>query len=164
MAEAEKLGAQKVSAGFVGRHHRVAGMLVAPDDGDAAAGAFVDLQLAVEGAGELGVVVARAGQDDRGGLLGPKQLNVFQLPLGVAVAVADDDQAAVFGGDALQATRDLGEVGVGDVVDDDADGAALRAGQRLRVGIRHVLQFFNGGKHSGPQRLGDGLGAAVDDA
>src|SRR6266508_4809367 len=95
--EPEDLGAEQVAARLVLRLDRVAGQLVAADDGQPAAGAQVGLQLAGQGAGERLVVVAGAGQDHRGHLVGPQQLDVLQLPVGVAVAVADDDQPALGG-------------------------------------------------------------------
>jgi hypothetical protein len=100
-------------------------VVVPADHRDPAAGALVDLQLAVEHLGELGIVVAGAGQHDGGGLVGAQQLDVLQLAVGVAVAVADDDQPAVLGGHPLQAPGYLGEVRVGHVVHDDADRRAV---------------------------------------
>src|SRR5258706_549185 len=84
------LGAGEVAALLVRRHDRVAGQLVPADDADPAARAGVRPELALECLRERRVVVARAGQHDRGDLLGAQQLHVLELARRVAVAVADD--------------------------------------------------------------------------
>ena len=161
--EPEYLAADEVPARLVLRYHAVAGQLVPADQGEPAAGAQVRLQLAVQRAGERGVVVPGTGEDQRGDLMRPEQLDVLQFAVRVAVAVADDDQPAMRGRDPLQSPGDLGEVRVGHVVHDDADRAALRAGQVLRVRVRYILQLGDCAQYPGPQLLGHQLRAAVDD-
>jgi hypothetical protein len=95
--------------------------------------------------------------------VGVQQFEVFELALGLAEAVADDHEPAVGAGHPLQATGDLGEVGVGDVVHDHADRAAVRARQHLGVRVRHVLQFGDRREHAFAQGVGDRFAAAVDD-
>src|SRR6266545_3367173 len=130
----------------------------------AAAGAHVRVELEVERPGERGVVVAGAGEDDRRYLVGAQQLDVLQLAVGVAVAVADHDEPAMCGGDPLEAAGDLREVRVRHVVHDDPNRGAVRASQLLGVGVGHVLQLRDRPQHPRPQLVGHELVTAVDDA
>jgi hypothetical protein len=164
VAQPVELGAGQVAALLVAGHHRVTGQLVPADHGDPAAGALERAQLGVEQAGEAHVVVAGPGQHDRRDLLGPQEVDVGQLPVGVAVAVADDAEPAVLGGHSLQASGDLREVRVGHVMHDHADRDPVRAGQPLGMRVRHVMQLLDRAYHAVAQVVGDRLGAAVDHA
>ena len=108
-------------------------------------------------------VASRTGHHDRGHLVGVQEVDVFQLAGGLAERVADDDQAPAGRGDLLQTAGDLGEVRVGDVVDQDADGVAVVAGQHLGVRVRHVAQFGHRRQDPGSELLGHRLRAAIDD-
>ncbi len=104
---------------------------------------------------QLGVTDSAAGEDDDRGAHAAQQPDVRLLALGDAVAAAgDDEEAGVLRG-VLHAAHDLGEVGIGDVMDDDTHDrdAALEqpAGQR----IRHEIEGLGGGEDALAGRLAD---------
>ena len=83
-----------------------------------------------------GSVEAAARKDDRRGPHRPKQAHIRELTLRDPVRAAGDDQETADRRRVLHAAHDLGEVRVGDVVDDDADDRHVAlvqpAGQRIR--------------------------------
>jgi hypothetical protein len=147
----------------VGGLHGVADQRVPTDDRDPATTSLVRLEGALDGLGGPFVVVAGAGQDDRRDPLGPQHLHIVALADRVTVAVADDQQRAAGDRDLLQPAGDLGEVRVRNVVDDDADRAALGPGQHAGVSVGHVVELGDRFHHPGPQFVGDRLGRGVDD-
>ena len=84
---------------------------------------------------ERGVVEPAAREDHRRHAHRAEQADVLALAVGVALGAAGDDEEARGGRRVLDAPHDLGEVGVGDVVDDHADDrhlALLAARARAR--------------------------------
>jgi len=120
-------------------------------------------RLPAEGA-QVGRVLDRAaGQDDGGNALTAQHLQVAQLTVRLAERVAEDDQRSVGRRHLLDAGHDLGEVGIGDVVNDDADHVGGRAAQRLRVRVPHIAEIVHGPLHAGARQLGNGI-ASVEHA
>ncbi len=63
---------------------------------------------------------------------------------GIAVGGADQDFIAVGHGDLFKALDELGEEGIGDVFDDDAEDAAAPGDQAARMGVGEVLELIDG--------------------
>ena len=74
---------------------------------------------------------------------------------GIAVGGADEDLVAVGDGDLFKALDELGEEGVGDVFNDDAEEAAAAGDEGARVGVGEVIELLDG--------LPDALGEAFAD-
>ena len=87
-----------------------------------------------------GVVHAAAGEDHRRRAHRAQQPDVRVLALGVRLRAAGDDQVAARRGAVLHAAHDLGEVRVGDVVDDHADDRDVALEQPARERVGHVVE------------------------
>ena len=87
-----------------------------------------------------GIVEAAAREDDRRRPHRAEQAHVRQLALGDPVRAAGDDEEATDRRGVLDAADDLGEVRVGDVVDDDADDRHVALVQPAGEGVRDVVE------------------------
>ncbi len=101
---------------------------------------------------QRGPVLFRGGREDEAVHPAHHVGEHVVLPLAALVAVGEQDAVRLRPGDGLHPLDDLGEVGVGDVRDDDSDGMGAPGFQGLRRGTRPVAQLIHG-------RL-DGLGRA----
>ncbi len=63
---------------------------------------------------------------------------------GIAVGGADQNLVAARDGDLFEALDQLGEEGIGDVFDDDAEQAAAAGDQGARVGVGQVVELLDG--------------------
>ena len=85
------------------------------------------------------------------------------LALGVPLRAAGDDQVARGRGAVLDAADHLGEVRVGDVVDDDPDHRDAALEQPAGEGVGHVVERPGGLEHALPRRRADRVVRRRDD-
>jgi hypothetical protein len=93
-------------------------------------------------------------QDDAGPL-GDQVADLAQLVVGIAAGVADLHEQAPLVGDLDDTGRDLGEVGVVDLVHHKADGRAGPAGERPGERVGDVAELRRDLAHAARHRLAD---------
>ena len=157
--ELEQVRGHGGAGGLVVGPHGVGGEVVAADHGDPPAAL---LERGEHGVGlrlQRGVGVAGAGHDDRVGAVGDERADLVQLGLGVAPRVADLHGQPALGGDPDDPARDLREVGVADLVHDQADGGGRAARERARVDVGDVAHLHRHLAHVRGDRLADARAA-----
>ena len=100
---------------------------------------------------------AAARKDDRRGAHRSEQAHVRELTLGDPVRAAGHDQEPADRRRVLHASHDLGEVRVGDVVDDDADDRHVALVQPAGQRVRDVVERPGRLQHPRARAVADGV-------
>ena len=106
---------------------------------------------------------AAARKDERRGAHRSEQAHVRELTLRDPVRAAGDDQETADRGRVLDAAHDLGEVRVGDVVDDDADDRHVALVQPAGQRVRDVVERPSRLQHPRARARADGVRRGRDD-